>query len=295
MLTLVDRATHGISGYAYAQPVIPTFDFFGVADGEYDVIAEAGPRVDEKSTSLPKRVLVEGADISGVEITMTPLASVTGKIVLEKAEAACIGSPKVILQEATIELLRGGSPIRQNRLETVPDSGNEFSIGGIQPGRYYFGGFLPGESLYVKAITAPTRDLSKEGLTLSSGDRVTGITVTFVEGAASVKGSIINAGSRRFRVHLVPREGYRAEGSIFYYEGLAGADGSFSLSHIGPGTYWVVAQEIQLNEPLDQSRVAWDSKARLKLRAIAQAAGSELKLEPCQRVNSYIIQSKRAP
>jgi hypothetical protein len=298
-LMLVDRAIQGAAAYAFAQLGAPDFEFYGVADGDYDVLAESEPRPrnEEKSTSLPRRVLVQGADISGVEITMRPLATVTGKVVLEgtlaEAQPACPGWRKTVLQEATIQFFHEGPRMLRGPSyklpETAVDSRNEFMISGIQPGRYHIRCFLPSESLYMLAAATQTRDLGN-GVTLASGDRLAGVTVKLAEGAASVKGSIVNGGTRRFRIHLVPAERERADNQVYFYETVAARDGSFLLTHVAPGSYWAIAREIPLNEPLEsESPVAWDSPARGRLRAAAEAAKNDLKLTPCQRVESYSV------
>jgi hypothetical protein len=142
-LMLVDRATQSVASYAFARLGAPDFEFYGVADGDYDVVAESEsrPNQQEKSTSLPRHVLVQGADISGVEITMTPLSMVTvrsySKAHLPKYSLPALDRvrrpfrrlPFVFARRSTYA---AGPP---NRLpETAVDSRNEFMISGIQPG-----------------------------------------------------------------------------------------------------------------------------------------------------------------
>jgi hypothetical protein len=93
-------------------------------------------------------------------------------------------------------------------------------ISGIQAGRYHIGSFLPSESLYMLAAATQTRDLGN-GVTLAPGDRLAGVTVKLAGGAASVKGSIVNGGTRRFRVHLVPALKERADNPVYFYETVA--------------------------------------------------------------------------
>jgi hypothetical protein len=58
----------------------------------------------------------------------------------------------------------------------------------------------------------------------------------------------------------VPATKERADNQVSFYETVAAHDGSFLLVHVAPGSYWVIAREIPLNEPLEsESAVAWDS------------------------------------
>jgi hypothetical protein len=296
---LIDRSTLAIAASAYVRQggSDPRFEFYAVADGDYNLVAESGSRNEEKSTSLPRHILVQGADISGVEVTMTPLASIAGRVVLEsliEGQKACPGSRRWVVQEATVQLMRESPRLGRGSLgslpETVADSRNEFTIGGIQPGYYHVGCFLPSESLYLRAITTRTQNLSKEGLRLAPADRVSGVTVTLAEGAAAVSGRVANSNSKRFRVHLVPSDKERGDDPAYFYEIVAARDGSFLLTHVAPGSYWAIAREIPLNESLEsESQVAWDATVRSKLRIAAEVEKNELKLSPCQKVESYSI------
>ena len=58
------------------------FSFNGIGDGEYDVFAGYFTGPAENAFVGSKRVVVRGGDVTGVELTLTPLASITGTIAL---------------------------------------------------------------------------------------------------------------------------------------------------------------------------------------------------------------------
>jgi hypothetical protein len=64
------------------------FAFQGVADGEYVIWTGYTSRADELLISEPKRIIVKGADVTGIELFAKPLASVAGTVVLEPSTIA---------------------------------------------------------------------------------------------------------------------------------------------------------------------------------------------------------------
>jgi protocatechuate 3,4-dioxygenase beta subunit len=59
------------------------FSFYGVADGEYEVVAARRFAGRDGAASSPRRVTVKGGDVTGLELTLAPLGSVAGRVVLE--------------------------------------------------------------------------------------------------------------------------------------------------------------------------------------------------------------------
>ncbi len=63
------------------------FIFEGLADGEYDLVAEqyTTGATSARTAAASQRVSVRGADLTGLKLTLAPLAAVTGRVVLEAA------------------------------------------------------------------------------------------------------------------------------------------------------------------------------------------------------------------
>jgi len=59
------------------------FSFNGIADGEYDlfVLSLSGPN--DNSSIAAKRVIVRGGDVTGLDLSLAPLASIAGTIKLD--------------------------------------------------------------------------------------------------------------------------------------------------------------------------------------------------------------------
>jgi hypothetical protein len=91
------------------QPNQPIgFELRGVADGEYDLVAERLGGEDDGSASAPRHLTVNGADVSGIELRLTPFASVTGKLALIETptenKAACQNNRQAFFEEVAIFL-----------------------------------------------------------------------------------------------------------------------------------------------------------------------------------------------
>jgi hypothetical protein len=183
--------------------------------------------------------------------------------------------------------------------------------------RYFLEPRLPNENWYVKAITAPastsvpantgaaargaiSADISRNGVTLKAGERITGVVATIADGAAGLSGKVIPAaeGSRlpaRLRIHLIPAEARAADEVLRYAEAYARSDGSFLLSNLAPGKYWLIARAAPDDETSDLpvTPIAWDANERAKLRRQAMDAKDEIELQPCGRLKDYVLRFDR--
>jgi hypothetical protein len=160
-------------------------------------------------------------------------------------------------------------------------------------------------STYVSANTKAARgalvaDISRNGITLKAGEKITGVVATITEGAAGLSGKVIPAleGSRlpqRLRIHLIPAEARAADDVLRYAETFARSDGSFLLSNLAPGKYWLIARAAPDDETNDLpvTPVAWDATERAKLRREAMTAKNEIELRPCGRVKDYGLRFDR--
>jgi Carboxypeptidase regulatory-like domain len=150
-----------------------SFAFNGVSDGEYDLIARRGFGPNS-AASPPLRIKVKGADITGLQLVLSPLGTITGRVVMEAAAAAPPPSCEEktegrqaarqrALEEAVVLLRLADTqserprPTLPTSLESQPKSDGEFVFGGLQPGRYRLDARLPDERWYVHSITTPGR------------------------------------------------------------------------------------------------------------------------------------------
>ena len=281
------------------------YAFYGVANGEYELVATRGGLNDESLASPPRRVVISGRDATGIDLVLAPLASLAGTIVIEKPQPdapKCESRREFQIDELMLKVARdepgdkNETPWGLPQLSGAPDEKGAFTIRGIRPGRYRVESLLPDDNWYLKAITMPgangaaATDIGRSGLLLKGGEKLSGVNVTIASGGAQLKGKVIAAENAklpaRVRVFLVPAEKEAAENVLRYAEAKADSDGAFSLSHLAPGRYLLLARAIPDSESDDKPPrpLAWDSAERAKLRRDAEAVNVTIELQPCQRV-----------
>jgi hypothetical protein len=299
------------------------FAIYGVTDGEYEITGRWNLASNEEViATVSRRVVVKGADAGGIELKFLPMASIDGKFVLEATPGVCESKRKWSLEEALLAVRPVAKPG-----ETTPawsktvvnglTEKGEFAVYHIAADRYFLEPRLPNENWYVKAITAPastsasantsgaargalSADISRNGVTLKAGEKITGVVATIADGAAGLSGKVIppTEGSRlpaRLRIHLIPAEASDANDVLRYAEAFSRSDGAFSLSNIAPGKYWLIARAAPDEEMNDNSPapIAWDANERAKLRHEAMAAKNEIELQPCRRIKDFVLRFNR--
>jgi hypothetical protein len=295
-----------------------SFVFEGVADGEYDLMAlrvalpgtDAGS-VDINAASPHRRVVVKGKDVTGVEMKLAPLSSIDGRVVLEagrkprcRSERAARLDETVIIADSEGDdpplpsLTFSASNIRGAL--AAPDQRGDFTIRSLKAGQYRVEAQLPGEDLYVRSISilgpaqARPIDAGRDGIAVKSGQRVTGLTVGIQEGAASLRGRVVMAEAgesllARLHVHLVPADRQESDNALRFAEGAVESDGSFLLTNIAPGRYWLLARPADESKDDSTRPLAWGREARAKLTGEAVTANNPIELQPCQRVGNHTL------
>ena len=294
-----------------------SFDFYGLTDGDYYLIAVSQPENQIGATSQRHPVKIKGSDVTGIQISLIPDGSISGMAMLEHAQpqdvkSRCEPSREFAAEdllvvfrrdykEASSDTARPGGPTTGMRVP--PDDKGQFEVRNLQPGRYRPDAYLPDENWYVRAISmpAPARsrapvDGSQNGIAVKAGERVTGVTLIIAEGAAGVAGRVTPAREGatlpdRLKVHLIPDEREQLNNPLRFRETTAQSDGSFSISNIAPGKYFLLARaepdEIDLTAPVRPA--AWDAERRKSLGQEATTSGVNLTLQPCQRAAGILL------
>jgi hypothetical protein len=305
----------------FQPPGMLGFSHYGVADGEYDVVAQTYFPTGEFALSEPRRLKVKGADITGLELTVKPLGSISGRVALEESKVAeCKGKRRPVFAETLITPWHNEKNIGKDQPQlpwslgspTFPDKQGDFTLRNLAPGQYRFhtrpfARYWYLQSISLKsAVAPPTRgapsarpvDAARNWITVKSGDRISGLTVTLAEGAASLKGQIKLAEAEKLPpklfVYLVPVEPEKAEDVLRYFVSLVAADGSFALNNLPPGRYFTIAKTAGDNESamLSKLRLPDETETRKKLRQEATLAKIETELKPCQNVTDYSLPMK---
>jgi len=302
-------ATGVIIATTFLSPEIDQtgYAFYGVPNGEYLIMSSRGGFNDASSMSAtPRRVTVNGRDVTGFDLTLTPNAAIEGTVAIEKVSSAekCLSPRESYLEEIVVRAKRDDAGEKTDPPYSFYSAMNfiglndkgAFAVRNLRPGRHRIDTELPNEDWYLKTITmtgaTPAND-PRNGVTVKSGDRVTGLTITLAMGAAGLKGKIIPAGGAglppRLRAHLVPAEPLAKDDVLRFAETPVESDGSFRFANLAPGKYLITTREIPGSEAPDEPArpVAWDAAERAKLRKEAEAAKVEVELKACQRVSNF--------
>ena len=295
------------------------FVFYGVADGIYDVLAQQRvglPATPDISFSDGQRITVKGADVKGLELVTKPLASLSGTITLQPSTASeCAGKRKPSLAEIMVTIQRNRSsaesvPIVLQRTAAfgAPNKNGSIEWRNLVSGQHAVIPRFFARYWYLQSITLTTLgaasakaalsnqkiDVARNWITLKSGDRLTGLTITLAEGAGSVRGRLAVAEGAsappNLNVFLVPAEREKAEDVLRYFGVDVAADQTFSADNLPPGRYWLIAQpRFPRDEPGNNLRLPDAAAIRTKLRTAAELSKNEIELKPCQNASDYSL------
>jgi hypothetical protein len=312
------RLTHASTGAAASWQALPgavdsnNFVFEGLADGEYDLMAlRVVDHTNIDAASSLRRVVVKGKDVTGLEVKLSMLGSIEGRVVVgEEREPRC--QSKAIMRVDEIVVVAGREraepPLPAITLsmsdvgkpKAVPDEKGNFMIRFLYAEPYRVEAQLPGEDWYIRSINLPGPasskliDAGRDGIAVKAGERVTGLTITAQEGAASLRGRVVIAQANailpaRLRVHLVPAEREESDNVLRFAEAPVQSDGSFLLTNMAPGRYWLLARPS--GDVTDDAirPAAWEREARAKLIQEAASTNIPIELRPCQRIGDHAL------
>lgn len=306
-----------ITAFSFQGPPSKGFAFYGVTDGEYDLVAQSNSNAGEFGVSETRHVTLKGADVTGIELVVHALGSIKGKVVLEESSAPeCNNKRKPLLTETAVIARR----TRDSQEAIVPnfsfgqailDSTGQFNFRNLAPGHFnlstrYFAKYWYLRSIKREAAVQNTRptasdvqsDLAKTGVALKFGEQISGLTITLASGAASIHG-VINQGDggnvpADLYVSLVPAEKESADDVLRFFITPVKADGKFAFGNLPPGKYWTLARVQTENEPRsdDKLRTSDQASLRTQLRRAAEAAKTSLEFNPCQNILDYQLPLK---
>ena len=290
------------------------FAFQGMGDGEYDIVAQevtqvAGSQTPQISMSERKRVVVKGADVTGIELVPRALSSLNGRFVLEPAkDPACQGKRRPLFAETFVAVQRPQKEKDRDALSYMrvlsgsgsPDDKGAFFIRNLPPGRYLLHPHFYARYWYLDSIshTGATRtDAAANWTTLKTGEQPGSYTITLAEGAASIRGRLTKSEGAELPtglgVYLVPAERERALDVLRYFVTAVEADGKFAFNNLPPGRYFVLQQTLEsATGTMENLRVPESAEARTKLRRSAENQKTELQLKPCQNLTEYQLPGK---
>jgi hypothetical protein len=324
-LTQIMNGFPQASAFSFQTPYSKGFAFYGIADGDYDLIAQSFLGQGEMVTSEPRRITVKGADITGIELMLKGLASINGHVTLETAAAAeCKNKKQPLLSEILLAVRRSEKTTPKEQLafpnifaQTSPDKSGDFVLRNLAPGQFSLNVRFFAKYWYLRSIsreataTQPANardgqanrqtDAARSGISLKFSERVGGLRITLAEGAASIRGTVKHAEGESvpagLYLHLVPAEKEFAEDVLRFFVVRVNPDGTFAVNNVPPGRYWALTRVTSDNEPRSDSklRAPEEVEARTQIRRVAEDAKTSVELKPCQGVSDYQLPFKISP
>jgi hypothetical protein len=321
-LTQIVNGLPQANSFSFQSPYNSGFGFYGVADGEYDLVAQSTLGMGEIVISEPRRITVRGADVTGIELTLKALASISGQVVLEKSTAVeCKNKRQPSFSETLLVAHRSEKNTPKNQLsvpslfaQTSPNPGGDFLLRNLAPGQRDLNVRFFAKYWYLRSILRETNvaqpatgragpangqtDVARNGINLKFGERVGGLKVTLAEGAASLRGSVKPAEGEsvpaKVYLQLVPAEKEYADDVLRFFIVTVNADGTFAVNNLPPGRYWALARVVADNEPQSESKLRTPEEAgtRAQIRRAAEVAGKPVEFKPCQNVSDYQLPFK---
>ena len=308
-VTLTSLAEKGPRWDKYFQDANGEFAIEGIPNGEYHLVASANWNDRDRGLSETMVLNVRSADIEGIELTATALASVTGRVVMKQLKepvAECTDKRQPQFSETTAtawyRVIQNGKKkpqfVLRARGSETPNAQGNFTLRDLGANEYYFGMRVPGQQWYLQSIAfvpaapgvEPT-DVTRSWTTIKAGDQLSGLTFTLAQGAALVRGEITLAEGQtlpdKLTVYLVPAEAAQAENPLRYFAVPVSTAGNFWLSNVMPGRYWMLAQpgtEDTRRDEISKLRLPDAARSELLLRHAAEQAKTEIELKPCQDV-----------
>lgn len=290
------------------------FTFYGVDDGDYDVTARSLMTDGEWEVSAPQRIKVRGADVTGIQLVTRPLGSVRGRVVLEESKAAeCNDKRRPIFTETLVSAWHKENKDQPRFIWSlgVPvnaDAQGNVTLRNLAPGEYRFLAQFSAKYWYLKSISIAPRvtktpsprpiDAGRTWTSVKSGDRLSGLTLTLAQGAASLRGQLARGEGETLPdglfVYLVPAEREKADEVLRFFGAAVQPDGKIALNNLAPGRYWVLVQLASdgVSSPLTKLRLPDETETRSRLRRDAEAAKNEIELKPCQDLVDFRLPLK---
>ncbi len=316
VVTLLDARHHAeVANDAMAAAPNAPFAIYGVADGDYELYAsEPFFPAGDPQFAPTRRIKVQGGDVTGINLTLTPLASIDGRLVIEPdPKAPCGKRRQSALLESLIYARRQPdqkSPDQQpldvpyqfanaTRSATVDANGN-FAVKGTQPGTYALELREPASGWYQKPIKRQLagrfENLPRAELAVKPGEHVSGLVLTLAEGAAKLSGRVNNLEGRvNFSAYLVPAEREAVDNVLRFYETRIEADATWSFENIAPGKYWILAQLRQEDGFGASRQIRKDATLRGKILKEAEALNNSITFKPCEEVRQFGLQLSAQP
>lgn len=159
-----------------------TFSFANVPPGRYNLRVRGDDWDAPRFATMP--LTVTGGELSGLNVVLLPSATIEGSVVFQRTQ----GVPPDPTQ------FRVGAPTADGSSLGAPQSGRvdrdaRFSLDGVAAGSHWIRTQAP-RGWVVKSIVSEGRDITDTPIELRSGQRLSGLTITFTDTLSEISGNV---------------------------------------------------------------------------------------------------------
>ena len=161
-VTLTSIADPDSQWLGFHQAGSQGFEFIGVADGDYHLTAQSYLQRGEFALSESKLIRVRGADLAGIELVTRPMATISGRVVLEQSKVPeCNDKDFLAVTETSISAWHNENDAAKNQPRFIwglgvpvpPDAQGNVTLKNLAPGQYYFAARLSAKHWYLQSVS----------------------------------------------------------------------------------------------------------------------------------------------
>ena len=298
-LVLPGNPTPIASTYSQEVDGRNVFAFSNLPNGDYKIVASSSDAKSGRVASGTVNVSIKNGDVEGVAIKLSPMATISGRVVISqstdaKCEAMSVPGPENIMLSARPEKKTVDNVYVNAANDVSAQPTGEFRITGLLSGNYRLRSFLPSDEAYIRSIDRPrpqpgaaarAANTPPESIALADGENLSGLTINAVGGGGSANVHAELTGFDRENsivphFYLVPSEKERADDTLRYAESSISDDGLFVFRNLAPGKYFLISRA--LKDPREVRPLFWDGHERVSMLADGAAGGLAVEIKPCQ-------------
>ncbi len=247
-LSVVTVTGSGMTSYGAGQSAADgSFILSGIAPGEHTIrVTHPRPGAVSEFASVP--VVVGGADVAGLQITMGAGATVTGRVTFEGSSprTTTTGPLRILASQADpqrqLAFLGGGQTAPDNGM--IADDGS-FSLAGVS-GKVFFT-VTPPPGWGVKSVMFDGDDITDVPLDLTGRATVPDVRVTLTDKLTNVAGQVLDARGNILKDYVVVIQAAEQKEPIVASRSIRlvrpDTNGRFQARGIRPGRYVATALE----------------------------------------------------